>query len=153
MAVRIVVRPYRSTDWAAIEAVHDAARLDELRLSVGTSAYRPLASTAEPEGLFNGSIWVAELGGRIVGFVVVEEDEIGWLYVHPNAYRCGVGRMLLRHAIAQVDGKACTSVLDGNTPALALYTSEGFVIVETKDGHLQGLEAVPARGHLLERTA
>jgi GNAT superfamily N-acetyltransferase len=100
---------------------------------------------------FNGSLWVAELAGRIVGFVAVEGDEIGWLYVHPSAYRCGVGRVLLRHAIAQVDGKACTSVLDGNTPALALYTSEGFVIVETKDGHLQGLEAVPARGHLLER--
>ncbi|HYC03702.1 MAG TPA: GNAT family N-acetyltransferase [Azospirillaceae bacterium] len=151
MAEPVLVRPYRPADWAAIEAVHDAARLDELRLSVGTSAFRSLAATAEPEGLFNGQIWVAELGGRVVGFAATDEDEVGWLYVHPDAYRRGVGRALLRHAIDQVGGRARTSVLDGNIPALALYLSEGFVIVETKDGHLQGLEAVPARGHLLER--
>jgi ribosomal protein S18 acetylase RimI-like enzyme len=146
------IRPYREDDWPSIEEIHDAARLDELGLSVGTSAFRPLSETAEPEGLFSGHVFVAERDGRVVGFVAVEGDEIGWLYVHPRSYRAGIGRALLRHALAQIPDTARTSVLAGNMPALRLYEQEGFTILETKNGHLQGLESVPARGHLLERT-
>jgi ribosomal protein S18 acetylase RimI-like enzyme len=41
----------------------------------------------------------------------------------------------------------------GNEPALALYRSEGFVILRRSDGRLTGNEAFAASGYLLQRTA
>jgi ribosomal protein S18 acetylase RimI-like enzyme len=146
------VRPYLVSDWDAIKVLHDAARLDELRLSVGVSAFRPLADVASEEGLFEGEVWVADAGGQILGFVARELTEISWLYVDPAHYRRGIGTMLLRHALAGIEGEACTTVLAGNDPALSLYTKHGFKIVETKSGHLNGVPTVSACGHLLRRS-
>ncbi|MEL6191020.1 MAG: toprim domain-containing protein, partial [Bacteroidota bacterium] len=45
------IRPYQSTDWPRLCEIHDASRLDELKLSVGTEAFLTLEQTAENEGL------------------------------------------------------------------------------------------------------
>ena len=147
----ITIRPYTDGDWDAIARIHDAARLDELRDSVGVAAFRTLAQTAEPEGLFDGQVWVAELDGRVAGFVALDDDEVTWLYVDPRRYRHGVGRALLRHAVAAAGPRVEVTVLDGNPAALALYTSEGFTITETRTGALVGNEAFPATGHIMHR--
>lgn len=146
------IRPYGSDDWPALARIHDAARLDELRCSVGVAAFRTLADTAEGEGLFDGDVWVAEQDGEVVGFVALDESEVTWLYVDPARYRQGHGRALLRHAIAAAgDGPVETDALAGNDAALALYQAEGFTIVETKTGRLAGNEDFPATGHLMVR--
>jgi ribosomal protein S18 acetylase RimI-like enzyme len=148
----VAIRPYEDRDWAAIARIHDAARLDELRASVGVEAFRTLDDTYEGEGLFDGGVWVGEcVGEGVVGFVAVAAGELTWLYVDPAWYRRGVGRQLLRHALA-ADGSEsveCT-VLEGNAGALALYASEGFVVSETKSGRLAGNEAFAATGHIME---
>lgn len=149
MTIRI--RPYASHDWDFLAHIHDRARLDELRLSVGLNAFRTLAQTAQGEGLFDGQLYVAEQDERIVGFIAADEGEITWLYVDPDHYRQGVGRALLRHVLITAKGGMSTSVLDGNDPALQLYLSEGFEIIETREGTLQGLDGVRARGHILAR--
>lgn len=145
------IRRYESTDWDKISKVHDQARLVELELTVGTRAFRTLEATAAEEGLFAGDLWVAETDGEVAGFIVLSENEVTWLYVAPAHARQGVGRTLLRYVLAYHGGTIDVSVLDGNLPALGLYQSEEFEIVETRDGHLQGCEDVPARGHLLRR--
>lgn len=99
-SVEVEVRAYSDVDWAAISSIHDAARLDELRNSVGVEAFLTLAQTAEGEGLFDGQVWVAVVGGVVAGFVALDDDEVTWLYVDPQRYRQGVGRALLRHALA-----------------------------------------------------
>ncbi|UIJ44537.1 GNAT family N-acetyltransferase [Sphingomonas cannabina] len=147
---QLTIRPYQASDWPAINAIHDAARLDELRLSVGLHAFRPLAEVAEDEGLFDGELWVAE-APHVVGFVAFDREEVSWLYVDPAHYGKGVGKRLLRHALARIPGDATTSVLAGNDPALNLYLAAGFEIVETRSGHLSGAPDVPATGHLLKR--
>jgi GNAT superfamily N-acetyltransferase len=149
--VIIEIRPYMHKDWETLASIHDRARLDELRLSVGPDAFRTLEQTAEGEGLFDDGLWVAVKGGRIAGFIAVNDDEITWLYVDPDCYRQGIGRALLRHVLAAAEGGMQTTILDGNHPALQLYLSEGFEISETRDGTLQGLDAVRARGHILTR--
>lgn len=144
------LRPYKTEDWDAIASIHDRARLDELRVSVGIDAFLSLADTAENEGLFEGEVWVACKDETVVGFVAFSDCEVTWLYVDPTYYRQGIGRMLLRQAISRCGETANTSVLSGNDTALQLYLSEGFKIVETKTGKLNGNERFPATGHILE---
>ncbi|TQN35690.1 ribosomal protein S18 acetylase RimI-like enzyme [Blastococcus colisei] len=153
MAVEI--REYRPADWDAIARAHDAARLQELAPSVGVEAFRPLAETAKREGLFDEQVWVAELDGEVVGFVAYAHAEVTWMYVHPESQQRGVGRALLRHALAHADdlggeGYVTVTVLDGN-PARKLYESEGFRLVETRRGGLAGNQDFAATGHVLER--
>lgn len=149
----LTLRPYAEPDWEAIASIHDRARLDELRSSVGVEAFLSLAETAEGEGLFEGEVWVAVTAGgeQVVGFVAFAADELTWLYVEPLWYRRGVGRSLLRLAIDRCGPVLETSVLCGNDAALKLYVDEGFEIVETKQGVLNGNERFPATGHILRR--
>jgi ribosomal protein S18 acetylase RimI-like enzyme len=150
--VDVTIRPYADGDWDAIARIHDAARLDELRDSVGVAAFLTLAQTAEGEGLFDGHLWVAEVDGAVAGFVALDDDEVTWLYVDPQRYRRGVGRALLRHALAAAGPRVEVTVLDGNPAALALYLNEGFTITETRTGSLAGNEAFAATGHIMHRT-
>ena len=147
----LAIRPYEIDDWHAIAEVHDAARLIELRLTVGEEAFLSLAETAENEGLFSGEVWVATDDDRVVGFVAVRHDEITWLYVDPAHHRHGIGRALLAHAVDRCGPVARTETLVGNEPALALYLSAGFEVVETRSGRLTGNERFAATGHVLVR--
>lgn len=146
-----VIRAYTEADWPAIARIHDAARLDELRDSVGVEAFLTLEQTAEGEGLFDGLLWVATVDGEVTGFVAFDDGELTWLYVDPARYRHGVGRALLRHALAESgSNRVETTVLAGNPAALGLYLAEGFAIVETRTGRLAGNEDFEATGHIME---
>jgi ribosomal protein S18 acetylase RimI-like enzyme len=158
----VKLRAYVASDWPALCAIHDLARLDELRHSAGLAAFLSLQQTAQSEGLFDGALVVAEdaddgaedaepILGPVVGFVAFTADALTWLYVAPSHYRRGIGRALLRHAIDHAGDVFGTEVLDGNDPALALYLSEGFVVIEHRRGKLEGNEAFAAAGLILER--
>lgn len=147
------LRPYSPADWERLCVIHDAARLDELEASGLAAAFLTLEQTAENEGLFDGDLVVAEVEGQVWGFVAYAEGELNWLYVHPSRYRQGIGRQLLRHAIAASEGNISTEVLVGNDSALALYLSEGFEVQRRVDGKLTGNEAFAASGHVLQRRA
>lgn len=144
------LRPYQAKDWPRLCAIHDSARMDELRASGLTDAFLTLEQAAENEGLFECSVTVAEDGDRVLGFVAVKYDELSWLYVDPAVYRRGVGRALVRHAIASSKGTMSVEVLVGNEPALRLYLAEGFKILKRVDGRMTGNEAFAASGYVLE---
>lgn len=119
----IHLRNYSPEDWDAIAVIHDRARLDELSASVGIEAFLSLEATAENEGLFEGEVWVACDDQVIIGFVAFADDEVTWLYVSPDHYRQGIGKLLLRQAINRCRKTVHTSVLSGNDAALRLYLS------------------------------
>lgn len=147
----VLLRPYAPDDWPRLCAIHDLARLGELRAAGLEAAYLTLAQTAENEGLFDGTVTVAVLDGEVQGFAAVCDGELTWLYVHPAAQRRGIGRALLRRAI---DAGALTAeVLVGNAPALQLYLSEGFAIDGRIDGRLAGNARFAASGYRLRRAA
>jgi ribosomal protein S18 acetylase RimI-like enzyme len=146
--VSIPIRPYESRDWDAICRIHDAARVEELRTTVGLDAFLELASTYEAEGLFDGEVWVAELDGTVAGFVAGTTAEITWMYVDPALQRQGVGRALVAHVLARATGPVRLEVLDGN-PARAFYERLGFVVETTTTGRLAGNEAFAATGHTM----
>ena len=144
------IRLYNPDDWNAIAAVHDRSRIDELRVTVGVEAFLSLADTADSENLFDGEVWVGCFCETIVGFVASTEDEVTWLYVDPGYYRRGVGRALLQHAVSRCGKRVYTTALEGNERALQLYLSEGFRIIKTMSGRLNGHEQFPATGHILQ---
>ena len=153
-AEEITIRRYADADWEPIARIHDAARLDELHGNAGADAFLTLAQTAEPEGLFDGELRVAEVGGTVAGFVAFDDDEVTWLYVDPRRYRQGVGRALLRHAIAAAGGSRIeVTVLDGNPAALALYLSEGFTVTQTRTGPMVGNDAFTVTAHIMHGPA
>ncbi len=147
----ISIRPYAPDDWPRLCAIHDAARLDELKLSAGEAAFLTLEQTAEGAGLFTGRLDVAVRDGRVEGFVAFDDHELRWLYVDPAAYRGGIGRVLLRHAVAHAGPSLRAEVLEGNDPALALYRTEGFRVLRRVEGRLEGNDSFPAVGFVLVR--
>lgn len=147
------IRAYQPSDWTALCRIHDAARMDELRLSVGEAAFCALEDSSDSEGLFEGHLNVIVSGGHIRGFAAVLGAELTWLYVDPASYGKGYGRALLRHAIDRAGPAMQTQVLEGNTPALKLYLSEGFKLVERKSGNIGDNQSFSAIGLRLERRA
>ena len=147
----INVRPYESTDWSRLCEIHDASRLDELALTVGTDAFLTLEQTADNEGLFDNKLFVAEVDNVVQGFIAYRDEELAWLYVDPRFYRKGVGRALVQHAVANSAPKMEIELLEGNTPALELYLSEGFKVIKRVEGQLVGNEEFAAAGLVLRR--
>ena len=136
----ITIRKYRSSDWADIEKVHDAARKEELRLAGLEEAFLPLKIAAEREDLFGYELYVAEWEGEPAGFVACSDDELAWLYVHPRFFRRGIGRTLAREALRHMGRPVWVEVLKGNAPAAALYRSLGFCEKESCSGRMPGNE-------------
>lgn len=147
----INIRPYKSSDWSRLCEIHDASRLDELRLSVGTDAFLTLEQTADNEGLFEHQLFVAEVDHVVQGFVAYGDEELTWLYVDPNFYRNGVGRALVQYAVENSAPTMKIELLEGNRPALELYLSEGFKVIERVEGQLEGNEDFAAVGFILRR--
>jgi len=122
----IEIRDYDSSNWAAICAIHDRARPDELKGSCDPRAFVPIEEDEEVEDLRKAKKFVACKDEYIVGFVGVDADYLAWLYVDPEYYGQGIGRRLLRRGLEEISGRAWTIVLDGNLIAINLYKSEGF---------------------------
>jgi ribosomal protein S18 acetylase RimI-like enzyme len=78
-----------------------------------------------------GSMWVAESGGSIAGFVVTKGDEVEQLYVDRAHRGTDVAARLLRHGEAEVVGSGYTSawlaVVAGNARARAFYARLGWI--------------------------
>jgi GNAT superfamily N-acetyltransferase len=95
---------------------------------------------------------VAELDGRVLGYIVFggsrDQDagsrvgEIWALYVHPGAWRRGLGGRLVRHALEELGqaGFRCATLwtLAESPPARAFYEACGFSL----DGASQRREAL-----------
>lgn len=138
----IEILPYTPGDWAGIEKAHDSARMQELTYAGLEKAFLPLAVAAEREDLFAYSVCTARTEDGVAGFAAYTEDELAWLYVHPDFQRQGVGRMLAEFALSQMaPGEKTVEVLLGNEPARHLYRSLGFTQEVLLHGHMPGNES------------
>ncbi|MDO5401148.1 MAG: GNAT family N-acetyltransferase [Eubacteriales bacterium] len=131
---------YSQADWPALQEIHDLARMQELSLAGLKAAFVPLDLAAEREGLFDYRVYVAK-EDQPVGFVAFTEDELAWLYVHPDHQHRGVGRALAQFALEHMaEGDQTVEVLAGNEPARSLYRSLGFTEEQLLHGHMPGNE-------------
>lgn len=133
------LRAFTGADWAAVAAIHDAARCQELqRGGVPLAAWRPMDACAEEEEFFDSETRVAETAGAVAGFVSWRGAYITWMYVHPAAQGRGLGSLLLRRAKEEIGPGAWVNVIGGNAPAERLYRKHGFERVFERPGHCAG---------------
>ncbi|MBU3812866.1 MAG: GNAT family N-acetyltransferase [Candidatus Niameybacter stercoravium] len=140
--IEVFIREYQSQDWLRLVEIHDTARMIELDLAGLSDAFVPLIEAASNEGLFDYSIQVALINDKVVGFVAYSDDELAWLYVDPVYMGQGIGKYLVKHVIENTRKRPLgAEVLVGNEPAIHLYQSMGFEIVDTCSGVMPGNEA------------
>ena len=142
------IRKAIEADAGAITAVHIASMREAYRTLFPAEALAQIdahdRSERWREHLSQGTsvTMLAETGGQLVGFAAFgkcrDEDlssgavgEVMAIYVHPAAWRRGVGSALLREAVDRLrsDGFAEVSlwVIEANRQAIAFYERFGFV--------------------------
>jgi GNAT superfamily N-acetyltransferase len=78
--------------------------------------------------------WLAYLGDVPVGVLVLDGDDVDWLFVTPDAQSRGVGAALLHHARrVRPDGLALWTFVS-NAAARRFYERHGFAAVRETDG-------------------
>jgi ribosomal protein S18 acetylase RimI-like enzyme len=82
----------------------------------------------------NNEVWVAEQGGRVVGFAGLGEDVLRHLWVEPEAQNRGVGTALLALAKERRPSGLQLSVFQKNVGARRFYERHGFTLAELTDG-------------------
>jgi ribosomal protein S18 acetylase RimI-like enzyme len=130
-----LVRPARPADAAAIAQVH-------IRSREATMPYLPprKRSDAQVEAwvrdvvLPGSQVWVAELGGRVVGYAAVDGDDLDALYLLADVRRRGIGSRLLEAAKAHRPLGLDLFVFQKNTGARAFYLRHGFTVTAVTDG-------------------
>jgi GNAT superfamily N-acetyltransferase len=135
------IRPAAKADWDALVDVYDASKPDELKAAGLTDIqFVSLRDDAAAKALLRGvEVWVYENEvGRVVGFGGFQEDYIGWLFVHRDWRKQGVGRALLRAMIERCKPPAWLWMLPGNVAAFALYSAEGFKVTDGARINLHG---------------
>lgn len=147
--MELTIRDYRPEDWQRLMEIHDAARLEELRLAGLEAAFLPLSVAAEREGLFDYAVAVACLEDVLAGFVAYSAEELAWLYVDPAFARRGIGRRLVTHALTHTVRPLYVEVLVGNEPARRLYLSCGFREERLESGRMPGNETFSVCAHIL----
>jgi GNAT superfamily N-acetyltransferase len=123
-----------SSDATAVAALHLAARrhampyLPELRSDDEVRAWT--RETLLPKA----EVWIAEIGGKPVGYLALVDDILDHLYVGPGHQDQGVGSLLLAKAKALRPAGLRLYAFQRNRRARAFYEARGFAPVNFSDG-------------------
>jgi GNAT superfamily N-acetyltransferase len=131
-AADIVLRPATMADTDDIARILRAARL--------SFDWMPDIHTPEEDrGFVRGhllphqAVTVAQAGGRVVGFISIENDWVEQLYLDPAWTGRGIGSVLLKQA---TEGMATVNLFcfQANKGARRLYERHGFLAEVFSDG-------------------
>jgi ribosomal protein S18 acetylase RimI-like enzyme len=78
--------------------------------------------------------WVARQGGRVVGYMLIDGEDLDHLYVHPESQGRGVGTALLRKAVSLSPRRVVLATSQRNTRARAFYEKHGFRATHFTEG-------------------
>lgn len=126
------LRPATPEDTDAVVAL--------FRRSFGSIGFLPTLHTPEEDRAFFGAairddeVWIAEDGGRVLGFAALTEDMLSHLYVDPPEQGRGVGRALFAHARGRRPDGFRFWVFQRNERARRFYEQNGCGVVELTDG-------------------
>jgi len=134
-----MIRGYEETDCAAIVDVWYAASL------VATPFLSQEFLSEERENirtiwLLKAETWVFEAKGAVVGFLSLIGNEVGAIFVHPDAQGGGIGTALMDHA-ASLRDELFLDVFEDNAIGRRFYEGYGFKFeyahVHEPSGHPQ----------------
>ncbi|EHL96313.1 acetyltransferase, GNAT family [Acetobacteraceae bacterium AT-5844] len=153
-----IVRGYRQGIIARVTEMHASyyARTSGFGQPFESVVAAGLAAFCDRLGNSRNAIWSAVQGGKIVGSVAVDGEDLGdntahlrWFIVDDGVRGGGVGRKLLSTALAFVDEQDFTETqlwtFSGLTAARKLYEAHGFVCVEEQPGSQWGTEVLEQR--------
>lgn len=90
--------------------------------------------------LLKAETWVFEEDSHVIGFLSLIGNEVGALFVHPDAQRRGVGTALMDHAAGLRD-ELFLDVFEDNAIGRRFYEQYGFKFeskhVHEQSGHMQ----------------
>ena len=122
---------------------HDELEDLQRRASLELPEYRdqlianPDAIDLPDAQIANGQVIVAELDGAVAGFAAVVGGELDGLFVEPDLWGNGIGRVLVDAATHQARSKGLALTVIAAPPARGFYESCGFVAedhVQTRFG-------------------
>jgi GNAT superfamily N-acetyltransferase len=133
---RCAIREERPEDMSPLHRIHAAAT----RSSYGQVLPWLVPILEDPETPLEAVEWtlVAELAGRVVGYVAVTRRHVENLFVDPAAHGKGVGEALLRAAEARIEGPVTLRCLHVNARARRFYERQGYAVRETQEIVLHG---------------
>jgi ribosomal protein S18 acetylase RimI-like enzyme len=120
------IRPFKARDDARCREIHGTATMS----SYGAT-YRWLEPiVCDPETPLERCDWtlVADVGGRVVGYVGVTDNHIENFYIAPEAQSAGVGRALLAAVEERLVGPITLRCLVVNERARRFYERHGFTV-------------------------
>lgn len=120
----------------ALEALQRRSSLELLEYREQLEAH-PDAVHLPPAQIANGQVIVAELGGEIAGFAAVVGGELDGLFVEPDLWGSGIGRILAEAAVHEARRRGLTLTVIANPRARTFYETCGFSVegeVETRFG-------------------
>ena len=95
--MKLEIRQYRSTDLVAVlNSWESATRLAHQFMTDEFIAQE--RENTQNIYLPNTDTWVAEIEGKVVGFIALMGNEVGALFLQPNFHGLGVGRALMDKA-------------------------------------------------------
>ena len=137
------IRKYNTQDWSEIVRLFNAAKPDELKGSVEADQIVGLEHDYVLLNSFRESnIFVAEINQEIIGYVGNHGNLISFLFVDPRYYRKGIGSELLRFIMPYAGKDAWLLTAKSNVPAISLYKSFGFSIVDEFLGNYNDIKRV-----------
>jgi ribosomal protein S18 acetylase RimI-like enzyme len=78
--------------------------------------------------------WVARRGDRVIGYMLINGEDLDHLYVHPDSQGQGVGTALLRKALSLSPRCVVLATSQRNTRARAFYEKHGFRATHYTEG-------------------
>lgn len=71
-------------------------------------------------------------GGKVAGFIGVDGAMIEMLFIHPSLRGCGLGSLLLDHAVSE-HGATLVDVNEQNGQAIGFYEHYGFEVFDRSE--------------------
>lgn len=126
----MIVRPYRAADIEGVLAAWEhASRLAHPFLTEDflDAERERIPSLYIP----NTDVWVAEVGGAVVGFIALAGNEVGAIFLDPACHGQGIGKALMDQA-ASLHATLEVEVFEANWVGRAFYDRYGFEFLERK---------------------
>lgn len=116
--------------------IEEHEELEELqrRASLELPEYRdqlvadPDAIHLPPAQIANGQVIVAEMGGEVVGFAAVVGGELDGLFVEPDLWGSGIGKVLVNAAVQEARKRGLALRVIANPRARRFYEGCGFSV-------------------------
>lgn len=142
-----VIRVARRGDAEAMYEIHRRAVQRLGREHYADEQVNAMLAGKSPEGYLpaidQGQMFVAELGGAVVGFGHAEVGEVAGVFVEPGVAGQGVGSSLLRRGVELAQGPHSGPVrVTATLNAVGFYKAHGFVEMGCSEVRIQGV-AIP----------